>query len=43
MNKVLSLRLQILSYPSVFKHVLDAQKNYVIAAVLLSTQDIRFG
>ena len=42
-QKLLSIILSISSYPSVSAHVLGAQKNRLIEAVLLSTQNICFG
>ena len=38
-----SVKLWLISNPSVYTHVLGAQKNRLIETVLLSTQNICFG
>ena len=43
MNKILSVKLSIFSYPSVVTYVLGAQKSRLIETVLLSTHNICFG
>ena len=42
-KKSFSVKLSIVSYPSVLTYVLGAQKNRLIETVLLSTQTIYFG
>ena len=42
-QKNISLKLLLLSYPSVKTYVLGAQKNRLIETVLLSTHNICFG
>ena len=42
-QRLLSIKLSILSYSSVSAYVLGAQKNRLIQTVLLSTHNICFG
>ena len=42
-KKILSVKLEIFSYPSVLTFVLGPQKNRLIETVLLSTHNICFG
>ena len=42
LTKILSVKVLIFSYPSVFTYVLGAQKNRLIEMVLLSTHNICF-
>ena len=42
-QKILCVKLQIFSYPSVSTYVVGAQKNHPIEMVLLSTHNICFG
>ena len=43
LDKFLSAKLSIFSYPSVLTNVLGAQKNRYIEVVLLNTHNISFG